>query len=140
MARTFLRPLRTTTIAVALACTILLLRLPAQAQALASAEGNAGTRPRGTSVSLAGGVSPPGGGSRDASASVSKTESAENARKARQAYEAGLRAEKVGDWDRALALYRIAADQSPQDKTIRLRREVARAEAASMRTAQAERE
>ena len=51
-----------------------------------------------------------------------------------------MRAEKVGDWDRALALYQTAAEQSPQDKTIRLRREVARAEAASMRTAQAERE
>jgi len=136
MARTFLRPLQAT-IAVALACTILPLRLPAQGQGLASAEGNAGTRPGGTSVSPAGGVTRLGG---EAGAPVSKTESSENARKARQAYEAGLRAEKIGDWDRALALYRIAADQSPQDKTIRLRREVARAEAASMRTAQAERE
>src|ERR1700720_2047970 len=104
MARTFLRPLRTTTIAVALACTILPLRLPAQGQGLASAEGNAGTRPGGTSVSPGGGVSRADGVSRaggEAGAPVSKTESTENARKARQSYEAGLRAEKVGDWDRA---------------------------------------
>ncbi len=122
----------------ALACTILPLRLPAQGQGLASEEGNAGTRPGGTFVAPAGGVSRTDG--EGASAPVSKTESAENVRKALQAYEAGLRAEKAGDWDRALALYQAAAEQSPQDRTIRLRREVARAEAASIRTAQAERE
>ncbi len=133
MARIFLRHLGTKTIALALAFTILPLRSTTQAPAAAT-EVNASVRPSATSVSRA------GGGSAAAGAPTPKMESAENARKARQSYEEGLRAEKLGDWDRALAFYRIAADQSPQNNTIRLRREVARSEAARLRTAQAERE
>jgi type II secretory pathway component GspD/PulD (secretin) len=60
--------------------------------------------------------------------------------KARQAYEEGLRAESIGDWQTAFQAYSDAAGLSPDDRAIQLRRQLARSALAQRRTEQAERE
>jgi len=60
--------------------------------------------------------------------------------KARQAYEQGLRAEIVGDWQAAFQAYNEARALSPSDRNIQLRMELARSALAQRRTEQAERE
>ena len=63
-----------------------------------------------------------------------------NKRKARQAYEQGLQAERASDWQAALQAYQLAASESPGDRAIQLREAVARSQVAQLRTQQAERE
>ncbi len=59
---------------------------------------------------------------------------------ARQAYEAGQRAEAAGDWDVAYQDYRLAAGLAPNDRVIQVRAQFARSALAQPRTEQAERQ
>ncbi len=59
---------------------------------------------------------------------------------ARKAFDEGLRAERAGDWQQAFDAYSKASEQSPQDNTIRLHREIARSNVARQHTEEAARE
>jgi tetratricopeptide (TPR) repeat protein len=63
-----------------------------------------------------------------------------DARKARHAYQKGLRAEQADDWPAALDAYTEAASYSPTDREILLRRETARFRLVQQFTDRAERE
>ena len=57
-----------------------------------------------------------------------------------EAYAQGLRAEQAGEWEEAFLDYGKASDQSPADRTIRLREELARSQVVQQRTERAEKE
>lgn len=59
---------------------------------------------------------------------------------ARQAYDEGLRAENIGDWEAAFRAYREAAALSPDDRGIQAHVQLARSALAQQRTEQAERQ
>ena len=59
---------------------------------------------------------------------------------ARQAYDRGLRAEAMRDWETAFQAYREAASLSPGDRGIQLRAQIARSALAQQRTEQAEKQ
>ncbi len=63
-----------------------------------------------------------------------------DARKARQAYEKGLRAEQARDWPAAFAAYEQGARYAPSDAELLLRREAARFRMVEQHTDRAERE
>ena len=66
--------------------------------------------------------------------------SAADRRKARQDYEQGLQAEKVGDWAKAFENYTEAARESPADREIQLHEQFARSQLVQLDTQNAERE
>jgi type II secretory pathway component GspD/PulD (secretin) len=71
---------------------------------------------------------------------VSHPESSQKAREAHQALERGLRAEHANDWEGAFLAYSEAAEKSPNDRAILMRREGARFAVVQQHTRQAERE
>jgi tetratricopeptide (TPR) repeat protein len=63
-----------------------------------------------------------------------------DARKAKQAYERGLRAEQAGNWPAAFEAYSQAANHAPAEPEVLLRRETARFQMVQQHTDRAERE